>query len=176
MKKEKMIGLLLVIALTLVGCQARSAAGDRNVSVPPTEGRARPTATPQAQETTEQSFVGEIKTPAPMRGEAYIVDRAVSDLAQRLGVSEDDVQVVSVEEVEWSDSSLGCPAEEMDYAQVITPGYEVTLQVDDDVYSYHSDEGLLMVLCGEDGTPEVLPIPIQPGEKIQDGSPWVPVD
>ena len=176
MKKRRLIGLMLVIALTLVGCQARSVAGEKNVSASSTEGKEQPAATPQLQEATEQSFVGGIKTPAPMRGEAYIVDRAVSDLAQRLGVSEDDVQVVSVEEVEWSDSSLGCPAEEMDYAQVITPGYEVTLQVDDDVYSYHSDEGLLMVLCGEDGTPEVLPIPIQPGEKIQDGSPWVPVD
>ena len=111
-----------------------------------------------------------------MRGEPYIVGRAVSDLAQRLGLSEGDIQVVSVEAVEWSDSSLGCPAEGMDYAQVITPGYEVILQVDQDVYSYHSDEGLLMVLCGEDGTPEILPIPIQPGEKIRDGSPWVPVD
>lgn len=176
MQRRKAVGLLLIISLTFVGCQARSAVGEKNVSVPPTEGQARPTATAQPQQVPEQSFRAVDITPEPMRGEAYIVNRAVSDLSQRLGVSEDDIQVVSVEAVEWSDSSLGCPAEGMDYAQVITPGYEVTLQVDQDVYSYHSDEGLLMVLCGEDSTPEILPIPFQPGEKIHDGSPWVPVD
>ncbi len=176
MEERKIIGVLLVISLTIVGCQARGFAGEENAPVPVVGEQDQSTVTPQPPEPTEQTSAIMANTPAVMRGEEYVVDRSVSDLSQRLGVSEDDVQVVSVEAVEWSDSSLGCPAEGMDYAEVIFSGYEVILQVDEDVYSYHSDEGRIIVLCGKDGTPEILPIPIQPGDKNQDDSPWVPVD
>ena len=105
-----------------------------------------------------------------------MVSRAVSDLMQRLGVLEEEIQFVSVEAVEWSDSSLGCPQEGMAYAQVMTPGYEIILQANGEEYRYHSDKEQFMVLCTEDDTPELLLIPIQPGDKIQDDSPWMPVD
>ncbi len=176
MQRRIAVGLLLIISLTFVGCQTKGATGEKNVPVPSAEGQDQPIETPQAPEPTEESLERMENTPAPMRGEEYIVARAVSDLSQRLGVAEDDIQVVGVEAVEWSDSSLGCPAEGMDYAQVITPGYEITLRVDEKEYSYHSDEGRFMLLCAEDGTVEILPIPIQPGDKIQDDSPWMPVD
>lgn len=43
------------------------------------------------------------------------------------------------------------------------------------LYTYHTDQGTFIVLCLDYG-PESLPvIPIQPGEKIMDGIPWMPV-
>lgn len=63
---------------------------------------------------------------------------AQADLAGRLGVSPDEIEVVSVEAVEWGDSSLGCPQEGMMYAQVITPGYRIVLSYEGETYAYHT--------------------------------------
>jgi hypothetical protein len=38
-----------------------------------------------------------------------VAQPAVADLADRLGVEESIITVASVEEVTWSDGSLGCP-------------------------------------------------------------------
>ena len=50
------------------------------------------------------------------------VDAALRDAATVLGVPANQLQVVQVEAVEWSDASLGCPRPGAMYAQVITPG------------------------------------------------------
>lgn len=94
----------------------------------------------------------------------------------RTGVPTGQVGLAAIEATQWPDASLGCPQEGSDYPQVITPGYKLTLIVGTDLYSYHTDDGTLVVLCGPDGPVELPPIPIQPGEKIQDGEPWMPVD
>jgi len=64
---------------------------------------------------------------------------AKADLMQRLGVSEEDILVKSVEGVQWPDSSLGCPQPGMMYLQVITPGFRVVLTVNGKDYEYHTD-------------------------------------
>jgi len=79
--------------------------------------------------------------------------QASQDLAKRIGVDVSEVSLVGVEDVEWSDSSLGCPAPEMTYLPVITPGYVVTLEAAGEQYRYHSDQQGNYVLCGEDGQP-----------------------
>ena len=105
-----------------------------------------------------------------------LVERAVLDLAARQGVIYPSVEVLKVEPVEWPDAALGCPAEGYDYTQVLTPGYRIELGLDGIEYTYHSDQGTFIVLCLEDGPDGRLVIPIQPGERIQDGIPWMPVD
>jgi len=65
--------------------------------------------------------------------------------------SAESVQVVSVEAVDWSDSSLGCPKAGMMYAQVITPGHKIVLESGGRSYEFHSTqnpEGPL-VRCGQ---------------------------
>ena len=76
-----------------------------------------------------------------------LVDQAKADLAQRLGVNEEEILVRSIEAVEWSDSSLGCPQPGMMYMQVITPGFRVMLQAQGQAYEYHTDQGRNAVLC-----------------------------
>jgi hypothetical protein len=91
---------------------------------------------------------------------------ARSALAQRLDVPEDEVLVKSVEAADWPDASLGCPQPGMMYAQMITPGYRVVLEVEGQPYEVHTDRGQTAVLCDEEvSTMEVPPVPgtIEPG-------------
>ncbi|MCS7222278.1 MAG: hypothetical protein RML36_15530 [Anaerolineae bacterium] len=69
---------------------------------------------------------------------AGLVAQAVADLAGRLAIAPDAVQVRAVEAVEWPDASLGCPQPGMMYAQVITPGYRIVLEAAGKTYEYHS--------------------------------------
>ena len=67
-----------------------------------------------------------------------IIGLAITDLATTLGLDEDAVAVVLVEEVAWSDASLGCPQPGMSYAQVITDGMRIILQAGDALFDYRS--------------------------------------
>ncbi|MDX1687775.1 MAG: hypothetical protein R3248_07310 [Candidatus Promineifilaceae bacterium] len=96
-----------------------------------------------------------VEMPAPGRPKPQIamINQAAQDLAERLGIEADDVSVGAVEEVQWSDSSLGCPAADGVYMQVITPGFRITLQVEGETYDYHTDRSDTVILCGPDGRP-----------------------
>jgi len=75
------------------------------------------------------------------------------DLAERIGVDISEITAASIEAVEWGDSSLGCPASGYAYAQIITPGYQIVLEVDGEQFDYHTDLKGNFVLCGEEGSP-----------------------
>jgi len=84
---------------------------------------------------------------------AAITDLVSQDLAQRLALDVSQITVSSSEEVDWPDSSLGCPAPGYAYMQVITPGYKLILQANGTAYEYHTDLNQHFVLCGQDGQP-----------------------
>jgi len=88
-------------------------------------------------------------TPPP-EAEA-VVKLAADDLTQRLSLAPGAIQLVSVEAVEWSDASLGCPQPGMMYAQVITPGYLLVMEAGGEQYTYHTDMDRFVVLCEEGG-------------------------
>jgi hypothetical protein len=69
-----------------------------------------------------------------------LVRTAMVDLEARLEIGLDDISVAEVTETEFSDASLGVPEPGQSYAQVITPGYIIMLQVQDEVYKYHAAE------------------------------------
>ena len=52
--------------------------------------------------------------------------------------------------MQWPDACLGLPEAGEACAQVITPGYEVTLRLDDNVSVYRTDEGANVRLASED--------------------------
>jgi hypothetical protein len=82
-----------------------------------------------------------------------LVDRALRNLQQRMALgSTDEIRIVSVEAVEWSDASLDCPDPEMDYRREMTPGYVIMLEAADRIYEYHSDANYSIILC-KDGQP-----------------------
>lgn len=98
-----------------------------------------------------------------------MVAAAKAALAARLGLSEAEITVQSVEPVEWPDTSLGCPQPGMMYAQMITPGYRVLLEADGKTYEYHTDGVQNAVLCEEESMADgpVVPVTVETGVERQ---------
>jgi len=97
--------------------------------------------------------------PTPAAGNLQgLIEKAKEDLAQRLAISPTQINLMEITEVEWSDSSLGCPQPGMDYLQVITPGYFILLEVNAQTYEYHSNRDTYFVYC-QNSTPPSVPKP-----------------
>jgi len=64
---------------------------------------------------------------------------ALEDLAQRLSVPVEDIDVLSVEAVDWPDSCLGVPVPDQACLQVITPGFRTSLWHAATTYVYHTE-------------------------------------
>ncbi|MDE0199133.1 MAG: hypothetical protein OXK78_13120 [Caldilineaceae bacterium] len=146
--------LLLIVALSLSACNIRN----------PFAPRAEPTAAETA---------GQLEEGSPL---FLLVERAKEDLMQTAGADSDEITLVSTEEVEWGDTSLGCPHPDEMYAQMITPGYFIVLQSGGNTYDYHTGadpEGPL-VQCTEDGTPAGAVI-AQP-EELEEGEEETRID
>jgi hypothetical protein len=80
-----------------------------------------------------------------------LIERATDDLRRQLNVSRQAIVVKEATSVNWRDSSLGCPEEDMGYLTVITPGYWIVLEVAGKSYYYHADEaGNQLILCPEE--------------------------
>lgn len=67
-----------------------------------------------------------------------MVELARQALATELGCSATAISVRDIADVEWNDSSLGCPKPGMMYLQVITPGYQIVLEHDGLIYTFHT--------------------------------------
>jgi len=65
--------------------------------------------------------------------------RARSDLAQRLGVDEQQITEGLVEQAEFPDAALGAPIEDEMSAQVITPGWRINLKANGKTYEYRAN-------------------------------------
>lgn len=83
----------------------------------------------------------------PLPGSETALVAAIADLAKQIGVSPDQITLVSMEAQEWSDAALGCPQEGMMYAQVITPGFLMILSVQGQQYEYHTDQKTSVIWC-----------------------------
>ncbi|MFN8590892.1 MAG: ferritin-like domain-containing protein [Thermomicrobiales bacterium] len=71
----------------------------------------------------------------------------VAAIAAELGVAASTVQVVAVEPRTWPDASLGCPEPGHAYAQVITPGYVVTINSGGKEMTFHTDQSGNIARC-----------------------------
>src|SRR5215210_1362023 len=83
------------------------------------------------------------------------VQRAKQDLAQRLGISENEIQLASVAEKDFPDMSLGAPVEDEMSAQMISSGWQIDLEAGGKQYDYRADKYQLR-LCGFRGTNHVI--------------------
>jgi hypothetical protein len=75
---------------------------------------------------------------------------AKKDLAERLGVSTDDVEEVSVSKTDFPDMSLGAPTNGEASAQMISTGWEIKLESGGKTYEYRADKYQIR-LVGFDG-------------------------
>jgi hypothetical protein len=86
--------------------------------------------------------------------------RSVKDLSKKIGAPESDIAGVSQEDMTWPDSCLGCVQTGESCAQVLTPGYRITLRVRDATYEYHTNRSDRVRLCGQNAlAPPPAPTP-----------------
>jgi hypothetical protein len=149
--------------------QAAPATSDQSHSMNDSQAHAA-SATPDQLDSTKDAQILPTASPPTDSGLQSLIDRAIDDLSARLDTNIQNIETVDARQVEWPDASLGCPQTDMAYAQVITPGYRITLKADEKFYIYHTDSDLQVVFC-----PRGVTLPVTPGE-IQDGIPWMPVD
>jgi len=162
------IALLLLLAAWANGC------GGEPITAQPQDDESRViretggtgTDVPTLESQRKKATMTPVPTPAatgvelPAKAEQAI-RLAREDLARRLGLATGAIRLISVEAVEWPDASLDCPQSGMIYAQVITPGFRVVLEVKRQKYEYHTDAGRLVILCGAGGLP-IEPVPLMP--------------
>jgi hypothetical protein len=60
-------------------------------------------------------------------------------LAEKLGLTPEQIEVIEAEEVEWPDPCLGVPEPDELCAMVITPGYRVVLEAEGQRYELRTD-------------------------------------
>ena len=65
-------------------------------------------------------------------------DQARRDLAGRLGIAENGIDVELAEQADFPDAALGAPIEDEMSAQVITPGWRIRLQANGKTYEYRA--------------------------------------
>ena len=84
--------------------------------------------------------------------EPFVV-MAKEDLAERLEVGVETIEVLEAELVVWPDASMGCPDPEMMYIQVPQDGSLIRLQIEDAVFEYHTGGNRPPFLCEEPSAP-----------------------
>lgn len=143
--------LFVVVGLVLASCgvAGNGTGAGETTSVPP----------------TGPSSTSTIGTTAPAEDPMEhkgVVETAIRDLAGRLDVSEADIEVIEVKDVQWPDGALGCPEEGKMYTQALVDGSQVLLGVDERIYDYHAGSDGEPFLCPsdeKDGGYDFLPPP-----------------
>lgn len=73
---------------------------------------------------------------------------ALSIAAEHLDVSSGELNLVALEEVQWQDSSLGCPKPGRRYLPVIISGYKAVVDYSGRHYNVHIGRGKGLVCEG----------------------------
>ena len=144
-KNRRMVGaLLLGLSCMLVACAG--------APVLPTTGATTSAVTPQA--TTANTNGAVVAS-----GSERLVELTKQNLVQKLAVPEDQIELLGSVSQEWSDSSLGCPQRDMNYLQVVTPGFIIRYLAAGKNYEYHTDSKENYVLCENVLGAPMTPVP-----------------
>ncbi len=153
--KPAFLSACALILLTLAACTAevsnppsspptstRTGAVSNPPSSPPTSTRTGAVSNPPSSPPLATPSLA----PPPPAVQTWI-NHAQKDLAQRLGIATNEIELVSFETKTWPDSSLGCPQPGMRYLQVLKEGYLILLRAGNDLYNYHGSSGTPPFLC-----------------------------
>jgi len=144
---------LLLLALAVVACGASvDSIPDAGTDDPSSETAAESSPlSPPATPPSDQSAQERSPVATPSEAMAQVGAVAKEHLARELDTSTEVVEILAIEPTEWSDASLGCPEPGKMYAQVITPGYRILVEVGGEEFEVHMDrEGQNAVICDPD--------------------------
>ena len=161
--KAKWFSLAILLTLALESCSPLpTTAGDSPI-LPPIEPRETPSkaplSTPLQESSTQEETQIEPSLPIPaISGSQASIEKAKENLAQRLSISTSQISLMESKEVFWPDSSLGCPQAGITYDQVLTPGYLIVLEFNDNHFEYHATIHNYVLYC-ENPTFPILETP-----------------
>jgi hypothetical protein len=151
LKRDTRLASLLILAIALTASLAACGGGKGPTATPsltPTATTTAGTATPTVTPVTGTSTTGPTATPTatstpeptptPATPDAALF--AIFDLAGRLGVSANDLTLISFEEALWPSTALGCPEPGFFYAPAQTAGWDLRIAHGGDVFEYHTDD------------------------------------
>lgn len=75
------------------------------------------------------------------------VQVAVDLAAETFAVPPEQITVLSYTERPWPSTALGCPQPGISYAQIVTPGYQVELDITGRRLTYHTDMQTTVIDC-----------------------------
>lgn len=124
---------LAVATVTLAACAPTPEPAAPTTAAPPPATAPPPTATALPPEAATA-------TPVPVTGQApaEFINAVVADLSATLDIDPAGITVIHDEFVSWNDGALGCPQPGMAYTMAEVDGYRIRLQVNDQVYDYHT--------------------------------------
>lgn len=141
--KQRLLFGIVVMALILAACAPASPTGQPATQPPATQAPAEPPVTqPPATELPDTGA----QTPEPTQGGQIPVDlppaqrAAMAALAQQLGINIDQIELVSIEAVDWPDACLGIRRIGVLCAQGIVPGFRVVLSANGQQYEFHTNQ------------------------------------
>jgi hypothetical protein len=91
-----------------------------------------------------------------------VVDAVRADAAQQLSLADGSALSVAVEEVTWSDGSLGCPQPGRVYTQALVPGWLLVVRDGTGTWRYHASRSGFWVQCpGANARPPLPGAPVR---------------
>lgn len=78
------------------------------------------------------------------------VEQVFSDLAERLDIDRERIELVDAEYVTWRDGALGCPEPGNMYTQALVPGYRIRLRAGGEIHYYHGARDKAPFYCPAD--------------------------
>lgn len=142
----------LLLATIACGGGTETSTGGSITTAPPNTGIEGPTTTISEGTTSTMAVDPDLPTIEPAR----------ADLARRLRIDGEEIEVIAAQRVTWPDGSLGCPQPGMSYTQALVEGSRVVLRHDERVYVYHAGDDDQPFLCPseeKDGGHEFVPPP-----------------
>ena len=66
------------------------------------------------------------------------IDFSKQNLAERLGIPVDEIEISGATPVMWRSGAMGCPKPGMSYTQALVPGIWLLLKANGNLYRYHA--------------------------------------
>ena len=131
--------LIAGVIISVAGCSQNPAVISTEVPIAPT---------PLSTISKETPIMNEVPIPTPLdSGLDSFVTQAKDDLAKRLAIAPEQIELLEASSVTWPDGSLGCPQPGMLYTQVQVDGILIRLRVDQKTYEYHGGGRRPPFLC-----------------------------
>lgn len=114
-----------------------------------------PTDAPPSAEPTAPGIL-----PPPVSGPSEgVVQMSIEYLHEKFSLDADTVKVNEVTSMTWPDAGLGCPKKGVLYIQALTPGFQILLEADGHVFTFHTNESSIVVLCSVEPPDEIYQAP-----------------